>query len=186
LSVGSTGQFTVTNGGAVTASTVTATALVTGSMTTAALTSGGLSLTGPLVAADIRSSGTLTAASLNSDSAIVGTLAVTTLNSGTVSTASLAIGGGTPIVNHLSQTPTIDFDSFPPNACLTQTVVVPGASDGDTVALGIPNVLGAIDGVTWFAWASAQDSVSIRGCNAMASATVDPAPAAIRIDIWKH
>jgi hypothetical protein len=196
LSVGSGGQFTVSNGGAVTASTVTTTALATGSMTTAALTSGGLTLTGPLVAVDIHSSGTLTAAllnataittpSLSSASATVGTLSATTLNSGAASTASLAIGGGTPIVNHLSQAPMIDFDSFPPNACLTQTVVVPGASDGDTVALGIPNVLGSIDGVTWFAWAGAQDSVSIRGCNATASATVDPAPAAIRIDIWKH
>jgi hypothetical protein len=176
LSVGAAGQFMVTNGGAVTASTVNTSALITGSMTTTALTSGGLTLTGPLVAVDISSSRTLTA----------GTLSATTLNSGAISTPSLVLGGGTPIIEHLSQVLTIDFNSFPPNTCLTQTVAIAGASDGDTVALGIPNVLGSLDGVTWFAWASAEDSVSIRGCNARATATVDPAPAAIRIDIWKH
>lgn len=176
LSVGAGGQFSVTKGGAVTASTVNTAALITGSMTTTALVSGSLTLTGPLAAVDINSSGTLTA----------GTLSATTLNSGATSIISLAVGGGTPITKHLSQLPTIDFNSFPPNACLTQTVAVPGASDGDTVALGIPNVLGSLDGVTWFAWASAEDSVSIRGCNATATATIDPAPAAIRIDIWKH
>jgi hypothetical protein len=164
LAVGSGSPFTVSSGGAVTASAVNTTALTAGSLSVASLN----------------------ATSLNAANLNAAALSATTLNSGAEATSSLTLGGGTPILAHLSTVSTLSFPSFPANGCLTQTVSLPGTSDGDTVALGIPNVLGAVDGVTWFGWASAQDTVSIRGCNATSVATATPAPATVRIDVWKH
>jgi hypothetical protein len=175
LAVGSSGQFTVSTGGAVTASAVNTTALNAGSINASGLVTAS-ALNSAAITTPILSAGSLTASSLSAAS----------LNSGMEATASLALGGGTPILSHLSLLSTLSFDSFPAAACLTQTVSVPGASDGDSVALGIPNVLGSVDGVTWFGWASAQDTVSIRGCNVTAMPIAAPGPAPLRIDVWKH
>jgi hypothetical protein len=164
LAVGSGSQFTVNHVGAVTAAAVN----------TASLTAGSVA------------SGSVTTAALNAGSLTASSLSAANLNSGAEATSSLTVGGGTPILDHLSLISTISFVSFPANGCLTQTVAVPGASDGDSIALGIPNVLGSVGGLTWFGWASSPDTVSIRGCNATVVATAAPGPAPVRIDVWKH
>ena len=146
----------------------------------------GGALTASAVNTTALTASSLSAASLNATNLIANTLSTSILNSAAEATSSLTVGGGAPILAHLSMVSTLAFASFPANGCLTQTVLLLGTSDGDTVALGIPNVLGAVDGVTWFGWASAQDTVSIRGCNATTVATATPAPAAIRVDVWKH
>ena len=186
----------VSIGGALTASAVNTTALTASSLTVASLNlTGTWSATSinatTLNAANVNATGTVTAAAVNA--AAIATPALNAasvtaaaLNSNAEATSSLTLGGGTPILAHLSTVSSLAFASFPANGCLTQTVSLPGASSGDTVALGIPDVLGAVDGVTWFGWASAQDTVSIRGCNATAAATAAPAPAPVRVDVWKH
>jgi hypothetical protein len=141
---------------------------------------GNVSIGGALTVSAVNTTA-LTAASITTAS-----ISATNLTSTAEATSSLTLGGGTPIVGHLSTVSTLAFASFPANGCQVQTVAVLGASDGDTVALGIPDVLGELDGVTWFGWASAPDTVSIRGCNATAAATATPAPATVRVDIWKH
>jgi hypothetical protein len=141
---------------------------------------GSVSMGGALTAAAVNATA-LTAASLSATN-----VNATNLNSRAEATSSLTVGGGAPILAHLSGVSTLAYVSFPANGCVTQTVALPGASSGDTVALGIPDTLGAVDGVTWFGWASAQDTVSIRGCNATAVATATPVPAPVRVDVWKH
>jgi hypothetical protein len=101
------------------------------------------------------------------------------------STGAVTIGGGTSIVKHLSVTGSVTFGTVVHNACVSQSVAASGASDGDTVALGVPNVLGAVDGISWFAWASNADTVSVRACNVTGQDVPIPA-GSVRIDIWKH
>jgi hypothetical protein len=102
------------------------------------------------------------------------------------SAGGVTIGGGTPIVEHLSALVTLAFPNFSGNSCNTLTMAVHGASDGDTVVLGVPNALGSLDGVTWFGWVSAPGVVSVRGCNATMNILPAPAAANVRIDVWRH
>jgi hypothetical protein len=93
---------------------------------------------------------------------------------------------GTPARYHIVMLATIDFGAFPANACVSRSLDVPLAGDGDTVALGVGGELGAIDGVTWFAWVSSPGVVSVRGCNATSTATGRAGPAQLRVELWKH
>ena len=202
LVAGNVAQLTVfPNGNVAVGGALTAAAVNTTALTAASLTVSSLNLTGPwsatnLNATSINATGTVTAASVNAaavttpslsaSTVTAASLSVTNLSAGAEAAASLTLGGGTPILAHLSTLSTLAFASFPAHRCKTLTVSLPGISDGDTVALGIPNALGALDGVTWFGWASAPDTVSIRGCNATVLATPAPPPAAVRVDVWKH
>jgi len=177
LSVGSSGSFSVSDAGAVTASSLTA-----NTVSTAALNTNNLTLSGSLSAANINASGTVASNTLTATTMT----ATSSLNATTSATNSLTIGNGTPIVGHLSVVASLTFTAIPGNSCETQSASVPGASDGDTVVLGIPNVLGQVDGVTWFGWVSAPGMVSLRGCNATTMATMTPPPASIRFDVWQH
>lgn len=196
LSVGSGGLFSVSDAGAVAAASLSSNSISANSLNT-----GSLTMSGPLSATSISASGAvtssslntgaLTATSINSNSVTTPSLNVTTASATTVNADSsinnsLTLGNGTPIVGHLSVVAIINFSAIAANSCQTQTASVPGASDGDTVVLGIPNALGSVDGVTWFAWVSAAGTVSIRGCNATLIATGSPPPASIRLDVWKH
>jgi hypothetical protein len=96
------------------------------------------------------------------------------------------IGGGTPITQHVSTTASLAFAGFAANSCNTLSVPVNGAADGNSVALGIPNAVGSLDGVTWFGWVSGPGMVSIRGCNATVSNVPAPPAANIRVDVWQH
>ncbi|MFL6438648.1 MAG: beta strand repeat-containing protein [Terriglobales bacterium] len=95
------------------------------------------------------------------------------------------IGGGTPILKHISATALLNFDTVAGASCAVQTIVALGASDGDTVAIGVPNSMGSVDGLTWFAWVSTADTVSVRACNVTAAPASIPADN-LRADVWKH
>lgn len=120
----------------------------------------------------------------NSDAA---PLAVGTTAQFQVSSAgAVTIGGGTPITQHVSTIASLAFPAFPGNSCNTLTVAVNGAVDGDSVALGIPNALGSLDGITWFGWVSGPQVVSIRACNTTTN-KISASPAAnVRVDVWQH
>jgi hypothetical protein len=98
----------------------------------------------------------------------------------------VTIGGGTAITQHVSTTASLAFAGFAANSCNTLSVAVNGAADGDSVALGIPNAVGSLDGVTWFGWVSGPGVVSIRGCNATVSTVPAPPAANVRVDVWRH
>jgi len=102
------------------------------------------------------------------------------------SAGAVTIGGGTPITQHISTTASLDFPGIAGNSCDTLTVPVNGAADGDSVALGISNALGSLDGVTWFGWVSGPGVVSVRACNTARDRVPDPPPANVRVDVWQH
>jgi hypothetical protein len=101
------------------------------------------------------------------------------------SNGTVTIGGGTPIIQHVSTIAAVSFVSLAPTTCQVMTIAAAGASDADSVALGIPNVLAAAGDLVLFGWVSAQDTVSIRACN-MGSTTLDNPAGNVRVDVWKH
>jgi len=101
------------------------------------------------------------------------------------SAGAVIIGGGTAITKHISTTGAVNFGTVAHNACASQSVAATGASDGDTVAMGVPNSLGSIDGLTWFAWVSATDTVSVRACN-VTGQDIQISSDMVRLDVWKH
>jgi len=104
---------------------------------------------------------------------------------------SVTIGGGTPILEHLSRRFAVSVaGGIGPGGCLTlPTIAFAGASDGDTIALGVPNALvagTAGDFLEYFAWVSAANTVSVRVCNLKGNSANNTASGTIRVDIWKH
>ncbi|OLB33850.1 MAG: hypothetical protein AUH11_20055 [Acidobacteria bacterium 13_2_20CM_57_17] len=103
---------------------------------------------------------------------------------------SVTIGGGTPILEHLSQAFTVSVPSVSPNNCASLTpITFTGASDGYTIALGVPNALVAGttgDFLQYFAWVSTANTVTIRVCNPHGASASNPVSGTIRVDIWKH
>jgi hypothetical protein len=100
---------------------------------------------------------------------------------------SATIGGGTPIIEHLSATPTVTVPPIAPSNCATiSNVSVPGASDGDTLALGVKNSLVWAGSLNYFAWVSAPNTVTIRVCNFKGGSSNPQITGIIRVDIWKH
>ena len=101
-------------------------------------------------------------------------------------TGAVTIGGGTPILEHLSQTPNISVPPIAPNNCATLSpVTFSGASDGDTIALGVKNAMTSGGNLTYFAWVSATNTVTIKVCNPHGT-TNSTLTGTIRVDIWKH
>jgi hypothetical protein len=96
------------------------------------------------------------------------------------------IGGGTAITRHLSVSAALAFPQFAPGTCNTLTVNVPGAADENTVALGIPNTIAGVDGLEWFGWVSAADTVSVRLCNLTNQGVPAPPAGSVRVDVWQH
>jgi len=104
---------------------------------------------------------------------------------------SVTIGtGGTPILEHLSQPFSVSVPGVSPNNCATLTpVTFTGASDGYTIALGVPNALVAGtsgDFLEYFGWVSATNTVTIRVCNPHGGSASNSVSGTIRVDIWKH
>jgi YVTN family beta-propeller protein len=99
----------------------------------------------------------------------------------------LQIGSsGTPILKHLSQSTTVTVPPVAPNNCAPPiTVTLTGASDGDTIALGVPNALTSGGNLTYFGWVSAADTIKIKVCNPHGT-TNSSLTGMIRVDIWKH
>lgn len=112
--------------------------------------------------------------------------------SGNVTAAgSVTIGtGGTPILEHLSLAFTVSVPAVSPNNCSNLApVTFTGASDGYTIALGVPNALVAGtsgDFLEYFGWVSATNQVTIRVCNPHGGSANNPVSGTIRVDIWKH
>ena len=110
--------------------------------------------------------------------------------SGNLSTAgSTILGGGTPIVEHLSALFNPSIAALKPATCATANFTLTGASDGDTLALGVPNArmtggTGVI--LNYFAWVSATNTVTIQVCNVGGSPQKTAGTGAIRVDVWKH
>jgi hypothetical protein len=100
--------------------------------------------------------------------------------------------GGTPIPGYISRaiSVTVAGGISPSNCATLPTINFPGASDGDTVALGVPNALvvgGAAGNLEYFAWVSAANTVSIRVCNTKPSGgSNSTVSGTIHVDIWKH
>ena len=104
---------------------------------------------------------------------------------GTVMAGQLVVNGGTPITGHISVSASVSFQQAAANTCESVTLTVAGVSDGDSVALGLPNALANHNGTSSItAWAKS-GGVVIRRCVMAADATA-PQPATIRVDVWKH
>ncbi|CAB4182632.1 SGNH_hydrolase domain containing protein [uncultured Caudovirales phage] len=84
---------------------------------------------------------------------------------------------------YLSNTATLNFPSIAATGGTQDlTVTVTGATVGDSVQIGLPAAPSA--GVTFNAWVSATDTVTIRATNATAGA-IDPASATYRVTVRK-
>jgi uncharacterized repeat protein (TIGR03803 family) len=103
-------------------------------------------------------------------------------------TGTVTIGsGGTPIKEHLSMTFNPKFPALLPLSCSSANFTFTGASDGDTLALGVPAERMNGGGVVFYiAWVSAANTVTIQVCNAFAAPQKTAGTGNIRVDIWKH
>lgn len=106
-------------------------------------------------------------------------------NSTTAGTVTIG-AGGTPIVAHLSTTftPTA-FVWKSGSACTSQAFTLTGASDGDTIALGVPNERMSAPNLIYSGWVSAADTITLRVC-AIGTKPSKFGTGAIRVDLWKH
>lgn len=121
--------------------------------------------------------------SLNGNQVVTGNVSV----SGSLSSAgTTSIGGGTPIVEHLSMTFNPSLPALRARTCANAAFAFPGASDGDTLALGVPNARTTGGDILYFAWVNAADSVMIRACNISVTSQSGPGSGTIRVDLWKH
>jgi hypothetical protein len=102
----------------------------------------------------------------------------------------LTIGnGGTAITKHLSMTFNPNFNApMGGGFCSSATFAFTGASDGDTIALGVPN--SRMNGsLVYTAWVSAADTITIRLCAFPPDQELlktSSGLGAIRVDLWKH
>jgi hypothetical protein len=96
--------------------------------------------------------------------------------------------GGTPIKQHLSFLVNPSFPALMPFACATANATVTGVSDGNTIALGVPNARMNQGGhIVYTAWVSTANTVTIQACN-IDSLDKQKAPGtgSIRIDVWMY
>ena len=83
---------------------------------------------------------------------------------------------------YLTRDVALDFPSIGAASQANLTASVPGAAVGDVVDLGLPAAPAA--GITWDAFVSAADTVTVRATNVTAGA-VDPASAVYRLMVDK-
>jgi hypothetical protein len=93
---------------------------------------------------------------------------------------------GALLKSHLSATAGLDFGSVVANSCSDLSMTVSGAAPGDTVALGLLDALASTAGLSFSAWVSAADTVTVRACNAAVTNSADPASATVRVSVWKY
>lgn len=101
-----------------------------------------------------------------------------------ITTGSLTIGGGTAIARHISATTSITFSLSTPNTCTVATTSISGAALGDVVALGMPEPPTTDYLISFGAWVSAADVVSLKYCTG--AATTTDGVFTVRFDVWKH
>ena len=79
------------------------------------------------------------------------------------------------------------FPAIPPLTCADQNFTFTGASDGDTLALGVPSSRMNGGGVVVYrAWVSAANTVTIEVGNVFSAPQKTAGTGNIRVDIWKH
>jgi len=167
----------------VAASAVTATTAITATTSANALDLGGV-VASDYARLDIGNS-------FNGNQNIAGSETVSgnvSVSGNAATTGTVTIGsGGTPIKEHLSATFNPKFPALPPLTCSAQNFTLTGASDGDTLALGVPSArMNGGGTVVYFAWVSAANTVTIQVCNVFASPQKTAGTGNIRIDLWKH
>jgi hypothetical protein len=97
-------------------------------------------------------------------------------------TGSVAIGEGTPIQQVLSATAMLDFPSIAAQASADLSIVLSGATIGNSVHLGLPAAPQM--GIIFQAFVSAANTVTVRATNITAT-SIDPASAIYRITIMR-
>lgn len=125
----------------------------------------------------------------NASTVSVGRSGVTTTINGVADANNLKIGSGTTILKHLSATNTFDGGSVTLGSCLDLgTVTVTGANPGDTVISTPTPVTGGIETLllTWNAYVSSTNTVTIRGCSVATVGSQNPASQTWRADVWQH
>jgi len=117
---------------------------------------------------------------------VTGNVSVTG-NSSTTGTVTIG-SAGTPIKQHISVLVNPNFPALGPNTCATANITVTGASDGNPIALGIPNTrMNQGGNIIYTAWVSAANTVTIQACNVTAPARQKaPGSGSIRIDLWMY
>jgi hypothetical protein len=103
-----------------------------------------------------------------------------------LTTGRIRLGGGTEIRQHTSVVVNTDFSAWAAAGCQGRTIPFAGAVDGDSVVLGVPSVLAQIPDTQYTGFVSSVGLVTIRACKSSPGTSVDPAPAAVRVDLWKH
>lgn len=130
----------------------------------------------------------------NGNQSIAGNVSVTGQLSALTAVISgpATIGNGTPINQHLSQTYALAVPAIGPQACAAYTLTMNGASDADSITLGVPNALvnPALTGtgiLNYSAWVSAANRIVLRVCNLNPGGPRSNAVSGqLRVDIWKH
>jgi hypothetical protein len=122
---------------------------------------------------------------LTGNQAVTGNVNIT---GNSTTSGSVTIGnGGTAIKEHLSMTFNPKFPPLLPLSCSAQSFTFTGASDGDTLLLGVPSSrMNGGGTVVYTAWVSTANTVTIQVCNVFASPQKSAGTGAIRVDIWKH
>jgi hypothetical protein len=148
-----------------------------------AIDNAGIITTASVTAASIANA-TITGADLATDIVIS--------TSGNISTTgTLTVGtGGTAITRHVSETFTINIANIAASACVSTAQPVASAAVADSTVTVSPNpIAGGIETgtVTWSAFVSAANEVTIRACNIATVTAFDPAATQVwRIDVWRH
>jgi hypothetical protein len=102
---------------------------------------------------------------------------------------SVTIGGGTPILEHLSGGFVISLPAMKPSTCTTfNNSFNPLASEQDTIVLGVGNsLMSAGPAIIFSAWVSAPGFLAIRVCNVNPNGPPTSAVnGGLRVDLWKH
>ena len=94
---------------------------------------------------------------------------------------SVAVGAGTPMMKVLSASASVNIPLVLAGFSSSFTITVTGASDGDAVFLGVPNVC-AVANVSYFAYVSAVNTVTVRLTN-FSGAGIDPPAGTFRVAI---
>jgi hypothetical protein len=110
---------------------------------------------------------------LQGNTTVTGTAAVS---------STLSIGGGAAIAKVLTGTASVDFTALAAGSCETFNITVTGATNGDSVALGIPAAAWATtEYATIEGFVSATNTVTVKRCNLTNATTALSNPAAVTV-----
>jgi hypothetical protein len=93
-------------------------------------------------------------------------------------------GGWQKIANEISGSATLNFPNTGHGNSADLTFTVTGASEGDVVALGIPNA-SIVANASFTAWVSATNTITVRFNNYASSGSSDPANGTFKIKVFK-